>query len=400
MDDIAIVGLGIIDSLGSNINHNWQRYLQGDSALAPIKNFDVNCYPVIKVKGAFQVDDNLIDRNFLDFLEQKNLDRYSITGLYSAHIAVLDSGIMNKPNTGVIFGSLGGPQKTVLDGIIKLLDNKRITPRHGLASLRDNLGYLICKKFGFEGINLAMTSACSTGILIIDYAMRLLQSDVYDQILVGACDVMVDPIDMATFQCIGALDLRDPPISSPFDIDRKGFVMGEGACSMVLKKLSKAEKDNDKILAIIKATGFATELYHETGMDPSAIGAKKSVDMALQNAGISKDQIDIVNCHATSTPNGDISEYAIIKEYFPEAALMALKANIGHTMSACGLVELSYLIYSLNNNLIGPICNLKNPIDSDLLSTHKKTNKYFKYGIKNSFGFGGKCATIILKKYD
>jgi len=400
MDDIAIVGLGIVDALGTDIFNNWNRYLKSESPISEIKNFDKNTYPIIKVKGAFQIDDSKINTDFLDNTEQKNLDRYSIIGLYSANKAVLDANIMNKPNTGVIFGSLGGPQKLILENVSKLIDNKKISPRQALAAQRDNLGYLICKKFGFKGINLNMTSACATGILIIDYAVRLLQSEIYDQILVGACDVMVDPIDIFMFQSIGALDLRDPPISSPFDKNRKGFVMGEGACSLVLKPLRKAKKDRDNILAVVKSTGFATELYHETGMDPEASGAKSSIDMALKNSNISKDQIGIVSCHATSTANGDISEYQIIKNYFPNAALMALKANIGHTMSACGLVELAYLIHSLNYNKIGPICNLNDPIESNILDNYKQEFSNFKYAIKNSFGFGGKCAALIIEKYE
>jgi len=400
MDEIAIIGLGIVDALGEDININWNRYLQAQSPISEIKNFDKKTYPAIKINGAFQINDAEIKLDFLDNTEQKNLDRYSIIGLYSANRAVLDANIMNKTNTGVIFGSLGGPQKLILENVSKLIDNKRLSPRQALAAQRDNLGYLICKKFGFKGINLCMTSACATGILMIDYAVRLLQAEVYDQILVGACDVMVDPIDIFMFQSIGALDLREPPISSPFDKDRKGFVMGEGACSLVLKSLPKAEKDGDNVLAVIKSIGFATELYHETGMDPAAIGARQSIDMALKYANLQRDQISIISCHATSTPNGDPSEYNIIKEYFPNSALMALKANIGHTMSACGLIELAYLIQSMNMNKIGRIANLKNPIDILISDNHKREFPNFKYGIKNSFGFGGKCAAVVVEKFD
>lgn len=400
MDDIAIIGVSVIDSLGSNLESNWDKYLQGISPLEPIKKFDLDLFPLIKVNSAFQIDDDHLDTSFLTTAELKNLDRYSIIGFCSAHAAASQANIINCSNTGVIYGSLGGPQKLILDNISKMLDNKRVTPRHALAAQRDNLGSLICKKFGFNGLNLSMTSACATSIVIIDYAVKLLQSNTYDQILVGACDVMVDPIDIFMFQSIGALDTRSPPISCPFDLDRNGFVMGEGACTFILKKLDKAVENNDKIYGIIKGTGFATELYHETGMDPEAIGARQSIDMALKNANLQRDQISIISCHATSTPNGDLSEYNIIKEYFPNAALMALKANIGHTMAACGLIELAYLIQSMNMNKIGSIANLKNPIDKIISDNYKREFPNFKFGIKNSFGFGGKCAAVIIEKYD
>jgi 3-oxoacyl-[acyl-carrier-protein] synthase II len=398
MNDIAIVGVGLVDSLGIDPYLNWTRYINGISPMSVITNFDTSLYPVLKVKNVFEIDDSKVPLTYLDSNEIKNLDRYSKIGLYSAYQAVLDSNIAGKENTAVIYGSLAGPQKLILENVTKLLGNKKISPRQALAAQRDSLGYLICKKFGFKGINLSMTSACATGIVIIDYAVKLLQLDVYDNILVGACDVMVDPIDIFMFQCIGALDIREVPCSSPFDKTRNGFMMGEGSASFVLKKLDKAIKDKNKIYGIIKGIGFSTELYHETGMDPEASGAKTSVNMALDNSKIYSNEIGIVSCHATSTPNGDQSEFEIISEFFPEAHLMALKGNIGHTMSACGLVELCYMIYSMKYNKIGPIANLVSPLDNLIISKKKESN--FKYGIKNSFGFGGKCAALVLEKYD
>lgn len=397
----AIVGIGLADCLGTDLNLNWQRYISGDSPIQDISNFALEEYPVIKVKQAYQIDDSKISVDkWLSPQEVRPLDRFSLIGFYTAAKAIEEANIAGKENTAVIYSSLGSGNKSILERTKNLLDGKRSTPRQALATQRDGISGLISRKFGFYGMNITLTSACASGINAIDYACRLLKDGVYDQVVVGGCDVMVDPMDIYMFQSIGALDTREIPISSPFDKNRNGFVMGEGSAAFVIKRLDKAQADGNVIHAIVRGVGFANEAYHETDIEKTGLGARLSIDMALQQAGLAHTDIGIVNAHATSTPNGDEIEYSIIKEYFSTAGVMALKGNIGHTMAACGLVEMSYLIETLKNSLIGPVANLTDPIDSDYTFPSSANSINARYGLKNSFGFGGKSAAIVLETYN
>lgn len=399
MNEYAIVGIGIVDALGNDLHSNWLRYLNGDVASSAITNYDNDKYPILKVKSAYQLDESKLDLSaILTDKERRHLDRYLLAGLYTVDQAMKQCNIVNPKSTAVMFSSLGAGATSILDGTINLLNGKRSTPRQCLAGQRDSLSGLISRTFGFYGLNLCLTSACASGIISLDYAIRLLDDDTYDQVVVGACDVMVNPRDIYMFQCISALDTSDHAQSKPFDINRKGFVMGEGAATFIIKKVSKAIEDGDKILSIIKGIGFANESFHETAMSSDGIGARMSIDMALKRAKLDPSQINLINSHATSTSNGDEIEYNILSEYFPEATIMAMKSNIGHTMAACGLVETAYLIKSMLHNEVGPIANLQDPIGDKLLLPQTRITGDFKYALKNSFGFGGKSAALILER--
>lgn len=395
----AIVGIGLVDSLGNDWNSNWLRYLNGDVAAGPITNFNLDQFPIIKAKTAYQLDDTKLDlSDILSKKELRGLDRFSHTGLYAVKEALSQCKIKDQKNTAVFFSSLGAGTNSILDGTVNLLNGKRSSPRQSLAGQRDNLSGLISRTFGFYGSNLCITSACASGIISLDYAIRLLDDDVYDQIVVGGCDVMVAPRDIYMFQSIGALDISENAQSKPFDKSRGGFIMGEGAAAFIIKKVSKAKEDGDKILAIIRGIGFANESFHETAMSSDGIGARMSIDMALKKSGLNMSEINLINAHATSTPNGDDIEYNILSEYFPGASVMALKSNVGHTMAACGFVETAYLIKSMLLGEIGPIANLTDPIGDKLFFPRDRTFGDFKYALKNSFGFGGKSAAIILER--
>jgi len=386
MKKFAIVGIGLVDSLGSNLEDNWLRYINGDVAQRKITNFKLEDFPVIKIHEAFEVDADKLDvSKFIPDKERRYLDRYHILGFYAAEQAINQANIIDPEKTAIIFSSLGGGTSSILDCTKKLLDGKRSTPRECLAAQRDSLPAMISRKFGFKGPNLNITSACASGIMALDYATKLLLEDELDQVVIGGCDVMIDPMDIYMFQSIGALDARNPPASLPFNENRAGFVMGEGSAVYVVKRLETALEHSDNILAVITGIGYASEAHHDTAVHPEGIGGRTSIDMALRRAKLIKEDIDIVNAHATSTPNGDEVEYNIITDYFLDKPIQALKANIGHTMAACGLIESAYLIHSLNKGCVN--------------SLNKKVIGNFNRAIKNSFGFGGKCASIIVEKY-
>lgn len=401
MSDYAIVGIGLADCLGSDVDSNWKKYISGSSPIKQIENFDIEEYPIIKIKGVFEIDDTSVDvSEWLSPQEIRHLDRFSIIGFYTAATAIKDAKIEGKQNTAVIYSSLASANKTILECTKSLLAGKRTPPRQALATQRDNISSLISRKFNFLGLNITLTSACSSGINSLDYACKLLESGIYDQVVVGGCDVMVDPMDIYMFQSIGALDTRENPKSCPFDKDRNGFVMGEGSAAFVVKKLNQAVQDGNKILSVIKGIGFSNEAYHETAIEENGIGARMSIDMALKNSRLSVNDIKLVNAHATSTVQGDEIEFNVIKDHFPNVPIQAIKSNIGHTMAACGLVELSYMIKSMQQNKIGPIVNLKNPIGNEINLPVSSFNINADYALKNSFGFGGKCSAIILGKYN
>jgi 3-oxoacyl-[acyl-carrier-protein] synthase II len=393
--EICIVGIGLVDSLGSNLDSNFENFINGVSGIKQLTNFKLDEYPAIKINSAAEVDISSLSIENLKDNEIRNLDRYNLAGFYVAEQAL--SQVKYNHKTAVLFSSLGGGAMSTLNCTINLLNDKRSMPRQCLAAQRDNLTSLISRKFNLQGVNMCITSACASGIISLDYGCKLLNDGEYDQVLVGGCDLMVDPMDVYMFQCIGALDLRSDATSSPFDRNRNGFIMGEGAACFVLKTKTKAIEDKDRIFGVIRGIGFANEAYHETNVHPEGIGAKTSIELAIKKANILYNQVGLINAHATSTQNGDDVEYNIIKNYFPNAIVQALKSNLGHTMASCGLVELSYMIKSLIENKTGPILNLKNPIGTDIVLPQVPMNGDSKYGIKNSFGFGGKSAAIVVE---
>lgn len=399
MTDYAIIGIGLLDSLGNSYTRNWNRYINSDIELSPITTFDKELYPAIKSSHAYQINNSTsLISGLLPTNELKFMDRYSSFGFYTVSKAIEDASIIDFTRSGLIFSSLGGGMSSMLKSVQNFLNNKKVSPRMCLAGQRDNITSTISRKYKILGPTLNITSACSSGLVSIDYAIRLLEDDSYDQMIVGACDVMVDPMNMFMFQCIGALDSRNPPTSSPFDLSRNGLVMGEGSACVIIKKLNKAISDKNKIHAIIKSVAIATEPYHETQMHEDGMGARIVLDKVLQTSRVSKKDVTLINAHATSTMNGDIVEYRVIKDYFPDSNVMALKANIGHTMAASGLVELIYTILSLQNQKIGPIANLKDPIGFDINLPRESQNINSIYAIKNSFGFGGKSSAILLER--
>lgn len=398
-NEIVVVSIGIVDPLGSNLNDNFNKFINGQSGIRPIENFKLSDYPIIKATKAGEINVDALSILHLKENERKHLDRYNLAGFYAAEQALLQTNYNS--NTGIIFSSLGGGATSTLNCTVNLLNNKRSTPRQCLAAQRDNLTSLISRKFNLLGVNMCITSACASGIVSLDYAYKLLDDNTYDQMLVGGCDLMVDPMDIYMFQSIGALDIRENPKSCPFDLDRNGFIMGEGATCFILKTKARAIQDNDRILATLRGIGYANEAFHETNIHPEGLGAKISIDKAIEKSNISCTEIGIVNAHATSTKNGDEIEYNIIKSFFPNAVIQAIKSNIGHTMASCGLIELGYMIQSLNTGLTGGILNLNNPINNDVNLAYSPTKINSNFGIKNSFGFGGKSAAIIVEKgYD
>lgn len=396
MTPIAITGIGLVDSLGNDLDSNFRRICNYESTIRSITNYDTSAYSVIPVTHGHELSTDLDFRGLLSPHEVKHLDRFIVAGFYAAMKAI-DSAEIKSANVGIIYSSLHAGSETIHDMHSRLNDNKRSPVRKMLSSSRDYLSNIISQKFEFKGVNLCITSACASGIVGLDYACKMLEAGVYDYMIVGGADLMVDPFSMYTFSSLGAMDTSNPPSTKPFDTHRNGFTMGEGACCMVLEKLSNA--CHKKIHGVIRGVGYANEAFHDTAMTENAEGAEKSIAMALNNSNLEYKDIDIINCHATGTPNGDIAEYGILSKYFAGKPVSAVKPNIGHTMGACSLLEIAYGLRSLETSILMPILNIKEPMGKDVyLPQETQTVGNMKYMLKNSFGFGGKCGSVVIEK--
>lgn len=393
---IGITGIGIVDSFGNNIDSNFQKLLQGVCTISPIKNYDVDKYPIISVKHAHQLDaDNLVFEDLLTNNERKQLDRFIVSGLYAAKDAIEESKI-NSSNVGIIYSSLGAGTETLHQIHVNVENNKKSHIKKMLSCSRDYLSNIISQKFNFQGVNLCITSACSSGIVALDYACKLLESGVHDYMIVGAADLPVDVFYMYNFNSIGAMDNTADPKTRPFNKVRNGLTMGEGACCFVLEKIDNAR--DKKIYGIIRGIGLANEAHHDTSMTLDAKGARKTIEEALAKSNLNPNDIDIINCHATGTGNGDLAEYNVLSALFQNKPVTALKANLGHTMGACSLIEIAYGLKCLESQLLPPVINLDEPIGEDIYFAKKAENLDCKYMLKNSFGFGGKCGSIIIER--
>ena len=242
-----------------------------------------------------------------------------------------------------------------------------------------------------------MDSACTTGITSIDYAINTLKANPdLDAMIVGAADHMAEPIYMYWFQNLGALS---PTGSRPFDKSRNGFVMGEGAATMIIEPKNKALARGAKIYGTIKSCSFVTLFYSDTSPDPEGHGAKRCVQQALDRAGITADQIRYINAHATSTPVGDQIEYDAMLALTPNQIMVSNKGQIGHCMSAAGIVESIYTLLALRDQRTPGNANLVDACSQGMILPNTAIDIDARYAIKNSFGFGGRNASIVFERY-
>jgi 3-oxoacyl-[acyl-carrier-protein] synthase II len=243
-----------------------------------------------------------------------------------------------------------------------------------------------------------MDSACTTGITSIDSAINQLKANPeLDAMIVGGADHMAEPIYMYWFQNLGALSLDG---SRPFDKTRNGFVMGEGAATIIIEPLSKAQDRGAKIYGIVKSTSFVTLFDSDTSPDPSGQGARLCVQQALDKAGITADQIDYVNAHATGTPIGDQVEFDAMLDLTPGRVMVSNKGQIGHTMASSGILETIYSLLTIRDQRTPGTANLVEPLSQGMILPTNVMDVDVKYIIKNSFGFGGRNASMVLEKYN
>ena len=420
MRRVVVTGLGLVTPLGCGVDATWNRLIAGESGLRAIQSFDVSDIST-KIAGQVPLGDKAAGlfnpADWVDTKDVKKMDQFIIFAMAAAIQAVEDSGWMpeaeeDRDRTGVMIGSGIGGLPSIAEGAMTIHEKgpRRLSPFFIPAALINLASGHVSIKYGFRGPNHAVVTACSTGAHAIGDAARLIQWEDADVMVAGGTEAAVCRLGLAGFAAARAMstNFNDTPEkgSRPWDKDRDGFVMGEGAGVVVLEELEHAKKRGAKIYGEIIGYGMSGDAYHLTAPTPDGNGAFRAMSAALKRAGINSDQIGYVNAHGTSTPLGDEIELGAVKRLFGDHATTKLsmsstKSAIGHLLGAAGSVEAIFSLLAIKHGILPPTLNLDNPSPGcevvDLVP-HKAKEKKLDYALSNSFGFGGTNAALIFGK--
>ncbi|HEX8520835.1 MAG TPA: beta-ketoacyl-ACP synthase II [Tepidisphaeraceae bacterium] len=407
---VVITGLGVVTSLGENVDEMWENVCAGKSGIGMITRWDTSKYPTRFGGECAKFD---VTQYGVDVREAKRLDRFGQFGLAASVSAVKDSGIdfskEDRHRAGVVIGSgIGGIE--TLEEQNKILVARGVgrvspftVPRLMVNAASGNVSIM----FGIHGPNTAVATACATGSNAIGDAARFIQHDMADVMIAGGSEAALCELGVGSFCAARALSTRndDPAHASrPWDKDRDGFVMGEGAGVVILEEYEHAKKRGAKIYAELSGYGMSGDAHHITAPAEDGAGAAMAMKLALRDAQIAPDQINYINAHGTSTPLGDIAETKAVKSTFNDhakkLALSSTKSQLGHLLGASGGVEAVITAMAISRNLIPPTINLDDPdpaCDLDYVP-HKARDLNVTYAMSNSFGFGGHNATLVMKK--
>jgi 3-oxoacyl-[acyl-carrier-protein] synthase II len=419
MRRVVVTGVGLVTPFGTGIEENWSKLIASKSAISNITRFDTTYLPC-KVAGEIKHGTEEGQFNSLDYLSNKDLrkmDHFITYGMIAAIAAVEDAGWTPTDQdeldmTGVMIGSGIGGLPGIEDTSKMLGDqpDKRVSPFFIPASLINLVSGNLSIKYGFSGPNHAVVTACSTGAHAIGDAARLIQYGDADVMVAGGTEGTICNVGMSGFAAAKALstNFNDTPekASRPWDKDRDGFVMGEGAGIVVLEELEHAKKRGAKIYGEVVGYGLTGDGYHITSPHPEGRGGFRSMQMALKKSGLSLDQINYVNAHGTSTPMGDEIELKSVQRLFGDnaknMAMSSTKSSIGHLLGAAGSVEAIYSLLAIRDNIVPPTLNLDNPPEGTVIDlvAHKAKEKKVDAIMSNSFGFGGTNASLIMKRYE
>lgn len=410
---VVITGLGSLNPLGNNVPDYWQALLSGKSGAAPITLFDASKF---KTRFACEVKD-FDPGKYLDRKEARKLDRFSQLAIAACEEAVQDAGLMdNKPDpdrTGVIWGSGIGGLRTFLDEVTSFAKGDgtpRFNPFFIPKMIADIAAGHISMRYGYRGPNFCTVSACASSTNAVIDAFNYIRLGMADIILSGGSEAAVNEAGIGGFGAMHALSERnDSPetASRPFDLDRDGFVLGEGAGCIILEELEHAIARGARIYAEVAGGGMSADAHHLTATHPEGLGAFNVMRNALRDAGMTTADIDYINVHGTSTPVGDPSEAMAIGKLFGEDAyrlnISSTKSMTGHLLGAAGAIEAIATILAVVNDEVPPTINhfTDDPtFDPRLNFTFNAPQKRtVNAALSNTFGFGGHNASIIVKKY-
>jgi 3-oxoacyl-[acyl-carrier-protein] synthase II len=408
---VVVTGLGLITPLGIGVETSWQNLLSGKSGIRRITSFDASAFPT-QIAGEV---DSFNPEDYIEPKEVKKMDRFIHFAVAAATFALNDSGLKitdnNADRVGVLVGSGMGGLHAIEYYHSVLLEKgpRRITPFF-IPMLTINLAAgQISIKFGAKGPNSAISTACATGSHSIGDALKIIQRGEADAMIAGGTEAVITPMAVGGFNAMKALSTRnDEPekASRPFDIDRDGFVIGEGAGIIVIESLQHAMDRGAKVYAEIVGYGMSADAYHITSPSPGGEGAARCMAIALKDGGIVPSEVDYINAHGTSTKSGDELESQAIKTVFGEYAykvvISSTKSMTGHLLGAAGGVESVISILSIVNETVLPTINLENPdpeCDLDYVPLKGRKMK-INYALSNSFGFGGTNACLLFKKFE
>ena len=408
---VVVTGLGLISPVGNTVSEGWANILAGKSGIDRITRFDpsnFSCHFAGEVKG-FNGDE------YFPAKEGRHMDAFIHYGLAASIQAVRDSGLPTgdqlseeqAERIGVLVGSgIGGlPLIEETHGELMARGPRRVSPFFVPASIINMISGHVSIKFGFQGPNLAIATACTTGLHAIGEAGRLIEYGDADVMIAGGAESTISPLGLGGFASARALSTRneDPKTASrPWDKDRDGFVLGEGSGVLVLEEYEHAKKRGAKIYAELTGFGMGADAHHMTA--PSVDGPKRSMRAALRNAGLNPDQIQYMNAHGTSTPLGDMNETNAIKLAFGDHAkslvISSTKSMTGHLLGGAGGIESVFTVLALRDQVAPPTINIFNQdpeCDLDYCANEARPMK-MEYAAKNNFGFGGTNGTLIFKR--
>ena len=415
MRRVVITGMGIVSPVGTGIEHAWKNILDGKSGVRMIDTFDASdCasqiagLPVVGTEPGQYNPDSVVEPR-----DQRKMDKGIIYGVVAADEAIKDAGLDtfegDKERMGVSIGMGIGGLNTIYDNCVELYTGgpRRISPFFIPKSIINMTAGHVSIKYGLKGPNLSVVTACASAAHSIGEAARLIQHGDADVMIAGGAEAAVGKIGVAGFAAMKALSTRnDEPTkaSRPWDKDRDGFVMAEGAGILVLEEYEHAKARGAKIYAEVAGYGLSGDAYHITAPAQGGEGGLRAMKAALKDAGLQPSDVDYVNAHGTSTGLGDIGELTAVKELFGDApvSMSSTKSMTGHLLGAAGAVESIFCALAIRDGVVPPTINLENPVEEvgnfDLVPNKAKKRKV-EVAINNSFGFGGTNASLVLKKF-
>ena len=419
MRRVVVTGMGMLTPLGCGVETTWQRLLKGESGAKQIDRFDVSdysCRIACSIPRGDGSDGTYNPDQWMEPKDQRKVDEFIVFAMCASRQALDDAGWRPQSHedqctTGVLIGSgIGGVEGIAANAII--LHEKgprRISPFFIPGRIINLAAGYVSIEFGLKGPNHAVVTACSTGAHAIGDAARMIALDDADVMVAGGTESPVNRIALAGFAALRALStgFNDDPkrASRPYDKDRDGFVMGEGAGMVVLEALDHAKARGAKIYAELTGYGLSGDAYHITAPSPDGDGAFRCMSMAIKRAGISAGDIDYINAHGTSTPLGDEIELGAVQRVVGNAAgrisMSSTKSCIGHLLGAAGAVEAIFSILAIRDRVAPPTINLDNPsVETPIdLVPHVARKRDIDTALSNSFGFGGTNASLIFRRY-
>ncbi|WP_194095851.1 beta-ketoacyl-ACP synthase II [Marivivens aquimaris] len=419
MRRVVVTGLGLVTPLADGVEESWTRILDGQSGAGPITQFDPEGLATTyacEVKRGDGTDGTFDANKYMEPKEQRKVDDFILFGVAAAQQAVEDSGWKpetdeDKERTGVLIGSGIGGLKSIADTAVMIEEKgpRRVSPFFIPGALINLISGQVSIKYGFKGPNHSVVTACSTGAHAIGDAARLIKYGAADVMVAGGAEAAICKIGIAGFNACKALSTKgaeDPTKASrPYDADRDGFVMGEGAGIVVLEDYEHAKARGAKIYAEVLGYGMSGDAYHITAPSEDGEGAGRCMAAALKDAGLEPSKVDYINAHGTSTMADTIELGAVermLGDHAKNVTMSSTKSMTGHLLGAAGAIEAIFSILAIRDQVAPPTINLDNPAVETVvdLAPNKKVERKIDVALSNSFGFGGTNASVIFGKVD